>query len=353
MRPLQSGVTIHERERASPGYTLFSPLFGTETLLVNMHGEIAHRWQLPGTPAGYSRLLPNGNLFCLAKLEGSGPTFKGGAQGGHMREVDWHGKIVHEYCDGMQHHDAHKLSNGNILYAGWEAMPPEHAKRVRGGRDMPHPPEGLYSDYVREVSPDGKTVWEWHAYDMAIEKYPLNPLLAPRVFGWCNTVFPLESGDVLISMRHINLIAIIDRTTKQFKWEMCDMSFGGQHDPQLLANGNILLFANGLHTYEMHAHSRILEIDPQSKEIVWSYQANPRTHFFSGHISGQERLANGNTLICEGAFGRLFEVTPAKEIVWEYISPYYFTGLDGDSVNWIFRAFRYAPDSAEIAGRLG
>jgi len=40
-------------------------------------------------------------------------------------------------------------------------------------------------------------------------------------------------------------------------------------------------------------------------ERVWSYQANPRTHFHSGHISGQERLPNRNTLICEGAWGHL------------------------------------------------
>ena len=353
MRPLQSGVTLHEHGRASAGYTLFSPLMGNETLLIDVHGSIVHRWPLPGTPAAYSRLLPNGNLFCLTKLAGGGPLFKGGAQGGCMREVDWNGKVVHEIIDGMQHHDARKLANGNIVYAGWETMPPGHAKRVRGGRDMPHPPHGLYSDYVREVNPSGTTVWEWHAFDMEIEKYPLNPLVAPSVFGWCNTVFPLDNGDVLISMRHINLIAIIDRKSKQFKWEMCDMSFGGQHDPQMLPNGNILLFANGLHSYDLHAHSRILEINPSNKEIVWSYQANPRTHFYSGHISGQERLPNGNTLICEGAFGRLFEVTPAKEIVWEYVSPYYFTGFDGDSINWIFRAFRYARDSAEIAGRFG
>ena len=52
------------------------------------------------------------------------------------------------------------------------------------------------------------------------------------------------------------------------------------------------------------------------------------------------------------AWGRLFELTPAKEIVWEYIAPYYHTGFDGDSVNWIFRAFRYSKDSPEIVCRL-
>jgi hypothetical protein len=35
----------------------------------------------------------------------------------------------------------------------------------------------------------------------------------------------------------------------------------------------------------------------------------------------QERLPNGNTLITESEGGRLIEVTPEREIVWEYISP--------------------------------
>ena len=34
-------------------------------------------------------------------------------------------------------------------------------------------------------------------------------------------------------------------------------------------------------------------------------------------MSSAQRLPNGNTLIDEGADGRLFAVTSAKEIVWE------------------------------------
>ncbi|MFM9969057.1 MAG: hypothetical protein ACKVQK_11750 [Burkholderiales bacterium] len=72
------------------------------------------------------------------------------AQGGYLREVDWNGKIVGEPIDPMQHHDGRKLPYGHIIYTGWESMPAEHAGRVCGGRDMPHTPEGLYSDYGRD-----------------------------------------------------------------------------------------------------------------------------------------------------------------------------------------------------------
>ncbi|MBU0638894.1 MAG: aryl-sulfate sulfotransferase [Planctomycetes bacterium] len=55
---------------------------------------------------------------------------------------------------------------------------------------------------------------------------------------------------------------------------------------------------------------------------AWVYAAADKESFFAGHISGAQRLQNGNTLVCSGESGRLFEVTPAGRVVWEYISPF-------------------------------
>ncbi len=46
-----------------------------------------------------------------------------------------------------------------------------------------------------------------------------------------------------------------------------------------------------------------------------------RPDFYSSFISGTQRLSNGNTLICSGANGTIFEVTPEKAIVWKYVNP--------------------------------
>ena len=56
-------------------------------------------------------------------------------------------------------------------------------------------------------------------------------------------------------------------------------------------------------------------------EPVWSYSAPKKSDFFSSFISGAHRLPNGNTMICSGANGTIFEVTPDKEIVWKYVNP--------------------------------
>jgi len=61
-----------------------------------------------------------------------------------------------------------------------------------------------------------------------------------------------------------------------------------------------------------------------AEEPTWSYSAPDKYSFYSPFVSGAQRLKNGNTLITEGARGRFFEVTPEKEIVWEYLNPYNF-----------------------------
>ena len=350
MRPRKFGIRVNE-PGATDGLTLYSPLWRPKTYLINVEGEVVHEWDLPGNPGGYARLLPNGNLFYASATEG-GPPFKGGASGGLMREVDWDGNVIMEYKDDWQHHDCRRLESGNILYASWEKMPEEAARRVQGGVPGTELPEGMVNDLFREVTPDGETVWEWHTHEMEIENYPIHPLAARRVWAWMNSCCPLDNGDVLISLRQINTIAIIDRQTQKIRWERRDDLWGGQHDCQMLENGNIMLFANGMNTTAPHVHSFITEFNPDTNETVWEYRDDPVTYFYSHHISGAERLWSGNTLICEGSFGRIFEVTPDKKIVWEFINPHFDLMFSGDTVNWVFRAFRYASDSPEIGGRV-
>jgi hypothetical protein len=79
---------------------------------------------------------------------------------------------------------------------------------------------------------------------------------------------------------------------------------------------------------------------------VWSY-SNPAS-LQATNLSGAERLENGNTLISAGPQGRLFEVTPSGNVVWEYWSPYSNSGLNGFS---IFRAVRIRADHPSLAGR--
>lgn len=87
--------------------------------------------------------------------------------------------------------------------------------------------------------------------------------------------------------------------------------------------------------------SRVIEFDPVTLKVVWQFSAadmgynSPlNAHFFySPLVSSAQRLENGNTMIVEGANGRFLEVTPEKEIVWEYVFPYVGDGA-------VYRAYR-------------
>jgi len=184
-----------------------------------------------------------------------------------------------------------------------------------------------------------------------VENYPLISNQLRDEFAHANAISPLENGDIYISFRRLNMIGLIDKQTKKMKWQHRDDSFGMQHDCAPLGNGNITLFANGINT-TTNPFSRVIELDPRTHKTVWEYRAKPAYTFFSPHISGAQRLATGNTLICEGQWGRLFEVTPEGEIVWEYVSPFMGPDRAGDPSNEVFRAYRYAADSPQIRGRI-
>jgi hypothetical protein len=92
--------------------------------------------------------------------------------------------------------------------------------------------------------------------------------------------------------------------------------------------------------------SRVIEVNPATNEIVWKYQEAFPPSFYSDRISNAQRLLNGNTLINEGQFGRFFEVTPAGEVVWEYVNPYFGpeTVAAAKQMNNVFRVYRYTED---------
>ena len=213
----------------------------------------------------------------------------------------------------------------------------------------------IYGEVIREIDNKGNVVWEFFSNAPEfIDKYAINPLAKRYEFGHANTVAPITNGDYLVSYRNLNLLLIIDRKTNKIKWEYHNPELGGQHDAQLLDNGNILVFANGFNVPgAMPFGSQVWELDPISKEIVWKYvpKRNCLT-FWSPHISGCQRLISGNTLICEGGQGCIFETTPEGEVVWEYINPYFIEHPVFGEFNSVFRAKRYTKNSPEIRSRV-
>jgi hypothetical protein len=357
IRRTRTGLIAHDPTLAQPGYTLFAPMYGDGAVyLVGMDGAVAHTWQMPHRPGLYAYLLDNGHLFYGGKIMTdlerfeAWPRFKAGA----ALEVDWRGRVVWEVNHPDHHHDARLLRNGNVILLCLRPLPPEIAARVRGGIAGTEAGGQIYADYLVEMTIKGETVWEWRSWEhMEPEAYPITPQDHRAEWTHGNTVAETAEGNLVLSFRNISTVVMVARATGNILWQLGSPPLAQQHDPRPLPGGNILIFDNGTHRRDFPAtFSRVIEVDPRTGSIVWEYADQSRFEFFSPYISGAQRLQNGNTLICEGCHGRIFEVTHAGEVVWEYVNPHFFhqPGASGLN-NWVFRAFRYTEAEIEAARR--
>jgi len=352
IRRSRTGLVAHDPDRAFRGYTLFTPMFGDGTVyLLDMGGEVVHTWRLPYRPGLYGYLLDDGRLFYsgkvmedLERFEGW-PRFKAGA----ALEVDWSSRVLWEVRHPDHHHDARRLRNGNVLLLCLRPVPDALRARIRGGVPETETPAGIYGDYLVEMTTRGEVVWEWRSWEhLDPETEVITPQDHRHEWTHGNTVAELPDGNLVLSFRNVSTICIVDRPTGRITWKLGSPPLAQQHDPRPLENGHLLIFDNGPHRRDHPApYSRVIEVDPHTRGIVWEYRDQSLFDFFSPYIGGAQRLPNGNTLICEGCRGRIFEVTLDGQVVWEYVNPhFYFESSRAGLNNWVFRAFRYS--SAEI-----
>jgi hypothetical protein len=396
-----TGTTIYDPARAWNGYTVLSPLGTQAVLVIDMNGTVVKRWDgFNNSAGGPARVLPGGVVIAPGgarpghqeSLELVQRDFEGNVTWRFSRGDEIDGREGKSWS-ARQHHDWQRDSfpagyyspeatpavdrGTTLLLTHTDRMQPKVADRL------------LEDDRLIEVSWDGKITWEWVASDHIDEfGFAADARQAIRNttgrggaqagFDWLHVnsatyVGPnkwFDAGDarfaptnVIISSREASLLAIVARDGS-LAWRLGpDFSASrelrairqiiGQHHAHFIPKGlpgagNLLVFDNGGSSGYGFANpiapdgrgafaratSRVLEINPVTLELVWSY-ANAR--FFSTNISSAQRLANGNTLITAGAGGRLFEVTPAGAIVWEYMFPL-FSGANAS--NAVYRAYR-------------
>ncbi len=344
------GVTHYEPGRTHDGYTLFAPMYGRNVWLIDMWGTIVHRWPTENLPGNYGELLDNGNLLFAGRRTPAIPELAG--NGGELVEYDWAGEVVWQYRDPYLSHCFEPLANGNVLVNKWRRVPAELARRVAGGQPGTERNGEMYGEAVQEIDRAGNVVWEWLTFehlDPGIDA--IGPMHPRDRWTNLNALHEMPDGRLLMSFRFTDTIVIVDRASGNIDWRWGPGQIAGQHDPTWLEGGNVLVFDNGAHrTHTTIDYSRVIEVDPATGEIVWEYKENPVYDFSSFICSGAQRLANGNTLICECTKGRLFEVTRDGDVVWEFVSPFYYEHPIFGTNNMVFRCMRYDADDPRFAG---
>ena len=342
------GLRGYDPERAFAGFTLFSPLSSSNktVYLVDMLGNVVHTWTMPYPPGQSGYLTERGTLFYNGQIPNESHVGQAPYRGGAALEMDWKGRILWEVNHPDHNHDGIRLKNGNVLLICQKPLPVDLVPKVRGGRPGSEYDDGkMDAPYLVEMTISGQIVWEWLSWEHLDPGQDMITADQDDRDVW--TVANGVSGNLLVSFRDISTVVMINRRTGAIYWKLGAPPLAGQHAPHILSNGNLLLFDNGPHRLDhSFPFSRVLEIDPATKAIVWKYQEARVSDFFSPRISNAQRLPNGNTFINEGWFGRFFEVTGEGAVVWEYVNPY-FGARQQLMINAVQRAYRYSP--ADIA----
>jgi sugar lactone lactonase YvrE/formylglycine-generating enzyme required for sulfatase activity len=273
----------------------------------------------------------------------------------------------------------------------------------------------------------GTIVWEWHIWDHMIQDYSATKenygvvadhpelinvngtgIKIPQFWNHVNGIdYNAQLDQVMLSVRGNNELFVIDHNTSTaqaathaggrynkggdilYRWgdpEQYDRGTSGnrqlyqQHHTHWIPTncpgaGNILIYNNGIGRGYSTVNEIVPPVDAAGNYSIsagaafgpssptWTYVANPPTNFYSSEISGAQRQPNGNTLICEGIKGKLFEVTPAGQIVWQYICPVTTAVLAQGTVpptdeartdqfmNAVFRVYRYPTNYPGLAGK--
>ncbi|WP_163269280.1 arylsulfotransferase family protein [Chelativorans alearense] len=335
----ERGVTVNDPARAFPGYTLFTSGDDQVARLIAMDGRVVHEWRLPykrvweegaavADPQPGSviymdraKVFPNGDLLAIYISSADTPWGYG------MVKMDRDSRVIWSYLENV-HHEMAIAPDGRIytlVHQFREEQPP-------GARQFDRP---YLEDFIVELSPEGKELKRISLTEALLKSQyggllrflpystlgdPLHPNNVKYIDAEAARNFPFgEEGDLLVSIREQSLIAVVSIETGEIKWAKTG-AWLRQHDPSILPNGNILMFDN-LGGLERGNSSRIIEIDPQTSNIVWSFGGTSDHPLYSYLRSNAERLPNGNTLITESDGGRLLEVTRQGDVVWSYVNP--------------------------------
>jgi len=370
---LTDNVLVYNSEKIHDHLSLLVKSGSTTSLLVDKSGNTVYEWNFDTKLGNDFELLPDGKSIGMFKR--SEPVVSFGGYGGIVKIFDETGTETwsYDYVNGndIGHHDVEMLPNGNVIFLVWEEIDATEAQAAGVNFSS-----NVYTEKLIEVNPNTNEVeWEWRSWDHIVQEYDSNALNYNSVannpqrininyyinpngdFMHANGIDYNTDKDILyISVNYFSEIWAIDHSTtiseasgssggnynkggdllyrfgnpSTYNNTLGTRTFYNNHFPNLLENGvpgagNILVYGNsgpdGLAqstVYEIKLPEPLSLLPNTNNEptTVWSFTDEELSF---GKISGADRLANGNTLICEGDFG-MWEVTPNGEIVWKYES---------------------------------
>ncbi|MGE5219179.1 MAG: arylsulfotransferase family protein [Chloroflexota bacterium] len=343
----RSGILKYDPARAYSGYTLYTVAPDLSAHLIDMNGREIHKWFVPFDVAvpGSSRsitslfglavrqieggyLYPNGDILLVYEVRTVG------RPGTPLVKLDKDSHVIWRSKVGA-HHAIQVVGDKIYALTGERQRPQQDRRTQTRNRRVPYSGE-----HVSILDSNGNTLSTHSIMEAIANTDDIRLVEAVRSSArqggeqdlHSNSIDVLtdqtarfipgaKPGNVLLSLRSLDMLVVMDLEAEKIVWALRG-SWRKQHDAKMLPNGHILLFDNSGDLITEHGRSRVLEIDPRTGGIAWSYDGtNSDPLDSSENRGGAQRLSNGNTLINEANAGRILEVTGDHKVVWEFVNP--------------------------------
>lgn len=369
-------ILISAKGQSYDGYTLYSPQNGTKAYLVDLTGNTYHSWTFSSaSKTCYSSyLLENGVL--LRTVSKSGNYFSGGPIAGEVQKVDWNGNVVWDFIYSTQdyctHHDIHAMPNGNVLLISYERKTAAQVTAAGCSQSIE-----MWPDKIVEIQPSGTNggtvVWEWHAWDHLVQEYDASKgnygVVAnhPELLNinyqttkdWMHMNgidYNAELDQITFSSHALNELYVIDHSTTSAEAASHAGGNSGKGGDLLYRWGNPAAYqASGTKDFNVvHDAHWVPASSPRFPNALCGYNNKggtgnktcvdiinppydgynysltpgnayaPPTYDWRTTYSGpqsqdngnSQQLPNGNTLICIGMSGFIYEIDSNQTQVW-------------------------------------
>lgn len=325
---------FHLRGTGSPSlpYTLLTPLPQDTTFLAyqgcpvifDADGDVRWYHCFPGRWALEAKQQRNGDITVYI-----GRSFGWQPADGSFEELTPAGDVVRAFtASPPEYTDPHEL----LLSFDGAGAPTVHVlgysidtvDLTAGGLLGTAP---LATHIVERRRPDGSVAFRWRAAEhFTPADWPAGQPPIPDLDHPSSLALDRD-GNYVVSFQAMDEITRIDAATGRTLWrfgghhnqfQIVDDplgGFSGQHDVQVLDNGNLLLMDNHVRSFgPSRAVEYSLDTTHMVAHMVWEFRPEPSR--FSPMLGSAQRLPNGATLVGFGATGRVVE-TSGQSATWD------------------------------------
>jgi hypothetical protein len=351
------GAEVLDRAAMQPGLTLLASMWKTDggwepgLRLIDADGEVLHAWRVDvGTFLGASDSVRRSVKDARSRSVHGTYLFRNGDV---LANIDYVGTVRLDACSRPRwrlvagsNHSIARADDGTFWIPGSTDLRPSN---------HPLPIGPIYRDLMLRVSGKGEVLDRIDVLDLLYANDLQDHLLKAQHTDQgdathLNDIEPLPDsiaggyslfspGDLLVSLRNLNLIMVVDPATRRVKWHTSD-PFLAQHDPDFIGRGWIGVLDNrwdGTMRGTRLSGSRIVAVQPRTGALRTLYPEPGSDPFYTDEMGKWQQLANDDLLLTESRAGRVLEVTAGGRKVWQWLAPPY----DAEHVPEVSEGTRY------------